>query len=80
MIIGSCIIMIGNTILYFSESIWITYLAMLIFGLGFGFAVSIKYKILDFCSNKKCLLLLSFKKRSDFWPCYFNRKFRGSCL
>lgn len=55
--------MIGNVILYFSESIWITYLAMLVFGLGFGFAVSIKPIIfLDFCFDKKCLLLFSFKK------------------
>ena len=39
MLIGSTVILLGNTLLYFSEHILLTYLSMIIFGIGFGFAL-----------------------------------------
>lgn len=46
--------MLGNGLLYISNSIWITFLAMSVFGLGFGFAVFSPIKNACFyCPEKK---------------------------
>lgn len=55
MLLGSIIIMLGNTLLYLSESILLTYTSMLIFSFGFGLCVTLLYIIIDFCSNKKSM-------------------------
>ena len=39
MLISSTVVMLGNLILFYSENIWITYLAMVVFGIGFGFGM-----------------------------------------
>ena len=39
MLISSTVGMLGNLILFYSENIWITYLAMVVFGIGFGFGM-----------------------------------------
>lgn len=49
--------MLGNVLLYISNSIWITFLAMAVFGLGFGFAVFSPIKNACFyCPEKKGLI------------------------
>lgn len=52
-IIGSIILMLGNVLLYISNSIWITFLAMAVFGLGFGFAVFAPVKMHVFIVLKR---------------------------
>ena len=53
MIIGSIILMLRNVLLYISNSIWITFLAMAVFGLGFGFAVFAPVKMHVFIVLKR---------------------------